>query len=322
MLGDGSDTLKVTQTNGANETSPLSTGLNLTIDSSANAPAQLALHAGSDSGAIGDGTTVLGSATANGAGTWSIASSALLMGPHTLTARQTDAAGNVSAASNGFAYILDTIGPVGMALSASSVDASAATNGSTVATLSSTDMASVQYGFAVGNGTIDADNGKFSISGTGLVASQNLAMGSYHIYLKATDAAGNDAFQIFVINVTNTPSVSSIVRSGGAAVAVPAADTTVSYTVTFSQSVTGVDASDFTLVTNGSAAAGIASLTGSGASYTVTVNGLAGDGSVRLNLNASGTGIQNAGNVAIANGYDAAKPMCSTIPRRRPRSRP
>ncbi|NHZ32159.1 Ig-like domain-containing protein [Massilia rubra] len=333
LLGDGSHTLKVTQTNGANETSALSAGLSLTIDSGANAPAQLALQAGSDSGTIGDGitnagtpvitgtaeanatvrlydsdgSTVLGTTTANGAGAWSITSSNLLTGSHTLSAKQTDAAGNVSPASNGFAYILDTIGPVGMALSTTSVDASSATNGSTVATLSSTDITSVQYGFAVGNGTIDADNAKFSISGTSLVASQNLPMGAYHIYLKATDAAGNDAFQIFTINVTNTPSVSAIVRAGGAAVAVPAADTAVSYAVTFSQSVTGVDASDFTLVTNGTAAAGITSVTGSGASYTVTVGGLGGDGSVRLDLNPSGTGIENANNVAIGGGYDGGE---------------
>jgi hypothetical protein len=333
LLADGSHTLKVSQTNGAAQTSPLSAGLALVIDSSAAAPAQLALHAGSDSGTIGDGitnaglpvitgtaepnavvrlydtdgSTVLGTTNANGAGAWSITSSTLVTGPHTLTAKQTDAAGNVSSASNGFAYLLDTIGPLGMALSTTSVDAAAATNGSTIATLSSTDITSVQYGFAVGNGTIDADNAKFSIAGTGLVASQNLPMGSYHIYLKATDAAGNDAFQIFVINVTNTPSVSSIVRSGGAAVAVPAATTTVSYAVTFSQSVTGVDASDFSLVANGTAAATIASITGSGANYTVTVNGLGGDGSVRLDLKSSGTGIQNAGSVAIAGGYDGGE---------------
>ncbi|NHZ60820.1 Ig-like domain-containing protein [Massilia genomosp. 1] len=333
LLGDGSHTLKVTQTNGASQTSALSAGLTLTIDSSVNAPAQLALQAGSDSGTLGDGitnagtpvitgtaeanasvrlydsdgSTVLGTTTANGAGAWSITSSNLLTGSHTLTAKQTDVAGNVSPASSGFAYLLDTIGPVGMALSTTSVDASAATNGSTVATLSSTDITSVQYGFAVGNGTIDADNGKFSISGTGLVASQNLPMGAYHIYLKATDAAGNDAFQIFTINVTNTPSVTSIVRAGGAAVEVPAATTSLSYAVTFSQSVTGVDASDFTVVTNGTAAAGIASVTGSGASYTVTVDGLGGDGSVRLVLNASGTGIQNAGNVPIGGGYNGGE---------------
>lgn len=333
LLGDGSHTLKVTQTNGASQTSPLSAGLALTIDSGASAPTQLSLQAGSDSGMIGDGitnvaapsingtaepnatvrlydtdgTTLLGTANANGAGSWSIPSSNMVEGPHTLTAKQTDKAGNVSPASSGFAYILDTIGPVGMALSASSVDASAATSGSTIATLSSTDITSVHYGFAVGNGTIDADNTKFSISGTGLVAGQNLPMGAYHIYLKATDAAGNDAFQIFVINVTNTPSVSSIVRAGGAAVAVPAAATTVSYAVTFSQSVTGVDASDFSVVTNGTAAAGIASITGSGASYTVTVAGLGGDGAVRLDLNASGTGIQNAGNVPISGGYDGGE---------------
>ncbi|MFZ3017582.1 MAG: DUF4347 domain-containing protein, partial [Gallionella sp.] len=49
-----------------------------------------------------NGTTVLGTATATG-GNWSITSSALSAGAHTLTAKATDAAGNVSAASAGLA---------------------------------------------------------------------------------------------------------------------------------------------------------------------------------------------------------------------------
>jgi hypothetical protein len=59
---------------------------------------------------------------------------------------------------------------------------------------------------------------------------------------------------------------------------VAASATTVSYTVTFSESVTGVDASDFTLTATGNASGTIASVTGSGATYTVTINTLGGDG--------------------------------------------
>ena len=332
-LGDGSHTLKVTQTNSMSQTSPLSTGLTLAIDTVANAPTTLAMAAGSDSGTLGDGitnvgtpvitgvseanatvrlydtdgSTLLGTATANGSGKWSITSSNLVSGAHTLSAKQTDAAGNVSVASSGFSYTLDTIGPVGMALSTNSVPVSSATNGSTVATLSSTDITSVSYGFAVGNGTIDADNGKFSITGTSLTAAQNLSAGAYHIYLKATDAAGNDAFQIFVVNVTNAPSVSSIVRAGAASSTVPGSDTSVNYTVTFSQSVTGVDISDFTLSPGGTASGAITSISGSGSTYTVTVDTLGGDGTLRLDLNSSGTGIKNGSNVDITSGYTAGE---------------
>ena len=45
------------------------------------------------------GTTVLGTAIANGSGNWSITSSTLSSGDHALTVKQTDLAGDVSVAS-------------------------------------------------------------------------------------------------------------------------------------------------------------------------------------------------------------------------------
>ena len=48
-----------------------------------------------------DGATLLGSATANGAGAWSYTTAALSNGAHSLTATATDVAGNTSAASSG-----------------------------------------------------------------------------------------------------------------------------------------------------------------------------------------------------------------------------
>lgn len=59
----------------------------------------------------------------------------------------------------------------------------------------------------------------------------------------------------------------------------------VSWTVTFSQSVTGVDASDFALVLGGAAAgASITSVTGSGATWTVTAATGTGYGTLGLNV--------------------------------------
>src|SRR5262249_46281404 len=49
-----------------------------------------------------DGTTLLGSAVANGSGAWSYTTSPLTNGVHTLTATATDAAANTSAASAAF----------------------------------------------------------------------------------------------------------------------------------------------------------------------------------------------------------------------------
>ena len=58
-----------------------------------------------------DGVTVLGSAVAGAGGAWSITSAALVEGAHTLTARATDAAGNVSAPSSGLTVVVDTLAP-------------------------------------------------------------------------------------------------------------------------------------------------------------------------------------------------------------------
>jgi hypothetical protein len=76
------------------------------------------------------------------------------------------------------------------------------------------------------------------------------------------------------------PAVSGIVRAGAS----PTIAGSVTYTVTFSKSVTGVDASDFALSTTGVAGASIAGVTGSGTTYTVTVNTGSGDGTIRLDL--------------------------------------
>ncbi|MEG3974854.1 putative Ig domain-containing protein, partial [Microcoleus sp. herbarium8] len=64
----------------------------------------------------------------------------------------------------------------------------------------------------------------------------------------------------------------------------PTAATTVNYQVTFNEAVTGVDAADFTLVTNGVTGATIGAITGSGTAYNVPVNTGTLDGTVQLDL--------------------------------------
>jgi hypothetical protein len=254
-----------------------------------------------------DGTTVLGSATATG-GNWSITTSALGAGSHTLTAKAADAAGNVSSASSGLALVIDDAAPTGLSLSATSVAVSSATGAANIATVSASDSQAISYALAVGNGVNDADNGSFALSGGTLqVGGSALSAGSYKVYLSATDLAGNVAYQGFTVTVVDAPTVASVVRAGGASSSVAASAATVAYTVTFSESVTGVDASDFALTATGTASGSIASVSGSGSSYTVTVGGLSGDGTLRLDLNGSGTGIQNGGSTAIASGYSAGQ---------------
>ncbi|WP_249560513.1 DUF4347 domain-containing protein, partial [Shewanella sp. 10B] len=90
-----------------------------------------------------------------------------------------------------------------------------------------------------------------------------------------------------------TPSVTSIAPSGGAV----STDTSVDFTVNFSESVSNISTDDFSLVTTGGATGTIASVSAStGSSVTVTVSGISGNGSIKLNLNGSTNISDAAGN--------------------------
>lgn len=124
------------------------------------------------------------------------------------------------------------------------------------------------------------------------------------------DAVGNNATTILnsigstsgVLVSAVAPTVTGINRVGAAITNAASID----YTVTFSDSVTGVDASDFSLTGN-DVTGSIAAVSGSGNTYTVTVNDISGDGILRLDLNGSGTGIVNGGGQGIAGGYTSGQ---------------
>ncbi len=98
---------------------------------------------------------------------------------------------------------------------------------------------------------------------------------------------------------TTAPTVSSIVAGGFN----PNYGGSEQFTVNFSESVTGVDASDFTVATRGTADTGFTVTPVSGSVYTVTVDGVSGTGTLGLNLNASGTGINDLAGNAISGGF-------------------
>ncbi len=69
-----------------------------------------------------DGATLLGTATANGTGTWSYTTGTLNNGVHSLTATATDAAGNTGAASTALSVTVDTAAPVAPTIASFSND--------------------------------------------------------------------------------------------------------------------------------------------------------------------------------------------------------
>ena len=78
----------------------------------------------------------------------------------------------------------------------------------------------------------------------------------------------------------------------------------VTFRVTFSEQVSGVDAADFALTTAGTAAGSVASVSSnSGTAIDVTVGNISGVGTLRLDLKGSGTGITDAEGNSIFGGF-------------------
>src|SRR5207248_2602224 len=75
------------------------------------------------------------------------------------------------------------------------------------------------------------------------------------------------------------------------------------YTVTFSESVTGVGTGDFSLTAGGVSGASVNSVTGSGSVYTVTVGTGSGSGTLRLDVRTTATVNDAAGNAQPGTGF-------------------
>jgi CSLREA domain-containing protein len=155
-------------------------------------------------------------------------------------------------------------------------------------TLNTTGTATATIGVDAGSGTTRTVT-LSGITGNGTIGI-SIAAGT------ATDTAGNTApaagpSSTFVVD-TVVPTVSSIVRAD----ANPTFATTVNFTVTFSENVTGVDATDFALTNTGVTGASVTGVTGSNNVYTVTVNTGSGDGTLRLDVADDDTIVDQASN--------------------------
>ncbi len=140
-----------------------------------------------------------------------------------------------------------------------------------------------QQTFATGNGPYSQSVAPVDINGDGRLdlAVANLSDNTVSVLL--ANGNGNFTGQVYTLVDQVLPSVLSIIR------ATPTTSTTnltaVSYTVTFSEAVTGVDAADFSLAPTGTVAATTPVVTSVSSSvYTVAVGGITGIGSLGLNL--------------------------------------
>jgi gliding motility-associated-like protein len=149
----------------------------------------------------------------------------------------------------------------------------------------------------LGTAIADATTGAWSITSTALSA------GVHSLTAKATDAAGNVGPASAALSITidtTAPVLNTIVLAD----ANPSNATTVHYTLTFSEAVAGVDITDFNLSNTGTAAGTVSAATSTdNIVWSVTVNTITGNGTMALNLNASGTGIADIAGNAISGGF-------------------
>ena len=225
-LSDGSHTLQVTQTDKLSQTSSLSSGLVLTIDTTAPTVLVDSMKFSSDTGfsntdfitktaaqtisgtvdtnlavdeivqvSIDNGSTWQNASATSGQKTWSL-SSVTLTSSDTLKVRVADTAGNSSTVASQ-AYMLDTTSPTQPAaptLTASSDTGTSNSDGITTANTldfsGTTDSLAIVNLFDTGGkiiiGTTTADN-----SGNWTVTTSSLTAGAHNITLRVTDVAGN-----------------------------------------------------------------------------------------------------------------------------------
>jgi gliding motility-associated-like protein len=135
-----------------------------------------------------------------------------------------------------------------------------------------------------GNGTLRLD---LNSSGTGIAdPAGNAISGGF---------TGGDTYTID----QTAPTVVSIAAQDP----IQTNSTSLDYTITFSEPVTGVDASDLTSTNTGVSTGTISVTPISSNVYNITINTISGNGTVRLDLNSSGTGIADLAGNAISGGF-------------------
>ncbi|WP_394694291.1 beta strand repeat-containing protein [Hyphobacterium sp.] len=312
-LAAGSDTGYDDTDNNTNATTPTFTG-------TAEVGATVTLISSLDG--------VVGSATADGSGDWSITSSALSENVHTITATATDAASNTSAASAGLSVTIDVTDP--SVPSAPDLTAATDTGSSNNDNITSDTTPTLEGTGEPNTGvtlvsSVAGDNlAAGTITSVGVDGSGNwsatlpaLADGSRTIIAVAFDAAGNTstfASGLTLAIDTDAPGLTAFARNTPATEDTDA-DTLV-FDITFDEAVLNTGAADFDIT--GTTGTGV--LAGSGAAYTLTISGgnLAdlSSGNVGLNLN-TGHGITDAAGNALPDGEpatDETYAVLNTVP--------
>lgn len=317
---------------------PASLGNNksIVIDTAApTAPSAPVLAANSDSGVAGDnrtnnttptftgtaelgstvtifdGSTQVGTGATTPAGNYSIAVSALTTGSHTITAKATDVAGNVSTASDSLAIIIDNVVPAAPTLTSPTLAVS--TNAATYTLTGTAEANALLQAWVDANNNNVKDANENTVAGfqqltggtTAFSFSASLtANAANNFVLMATDAAANQSPARDVPTITQdsiAPAVSTV--TSAAANTVYKAGAIITITVAFSESVNVTGTPQLALNSGGTAnyASGGGGTT---LSFTYTVG--AGDSSTDLDYSATTSLTLNGGTIRDPAGNDAS----------------
>jgi hypothetical protein len=269
---------------------------------------------------IYDGTGTAGSVvqtlniTRSGA-SWSTSSKKLTPGTYTVQATQTDTAGN-NATSTANTFIVDTSAP---ALTLTSPADGSAT-ASTAPTISGAagnapgDSSTVTVTIYEGTGTGGRVDQTLSVMRSGAswsTSAKKLTQGTYTARAAQPDTAGNIATSTANTFVVDTTAPTVIVNQK-AGQGDPTNVLAILWTVAFSEPVTGFDEGDLTR--NGTSSGGTVAVSGSGASYTISLSGTPTNGTTRFSIAAAKAydlaGNDNAASTSTDNGvaYDTVAP--------------
>jgi hypothetical protein len=341
-LSVGVHSITATATDAAGNTSVVSSALAVTIDTMAPAaPSVPDLAAASDSGSsstdnitgitsptftgtaetgstvtlFNDGAAV-GSGVATG-GSYSIITSPLAAGVHSITAQATDPSGNVGVASAGLSITIDTTAPAAPSvpdLAAASDNGSSSTDNITgITTPTFTGTAETGSMVTLFNDGVAVGSGVATVGSYSIITSP-LAAGVHSVTAKATDAAGNVSAASSGLAVTidlTVPSPPSVPILAAASDSGPlnADDITNVITPTFTG--TAEAGSTVTIFSDGVA---VGSGAATGGSYSIATSALSGG-----IHSITATATDPAGNISAASAglsvtIDTAAPSSPSVP--------
>ena len=146
------------------------------------------------------------------------------------------------------------------------------------------------YTFSIVSGALPAG---LTLNSNGTWSGAPTVAGLFAFTVQANDMNDVAGQQAYTLTVDDTPpTVVSITRANSN----PTGATSVNYYVTFSEIVTHVDPSDFSVTTSGVSGATVAWVVGSLTDYTVKVNTGSGSGTLRLDVTDNNSIVDGAGN--------------------------